>query len=39
MWPWQPAGAGNTLSSYADNNVKVVTGTVEGLHPAACTYL
>lgn len=29
----QPAGAGNTLSSYADNNVKVVTGTVEGSTP------
>ena len=36
----QPAGAGNTLSSYADNNVKVVTGTVEGStpKPAAPTY-
>ena len=29
----QPAGAGNTLSSYADNNVKAVTGTVEGSIP------
>lgn len=29
----QPAGAGNTLSSYADNNVKVVNGTVEGSTP------
>ncbi len=29
----QPAGAGNTLTSYADNNVKVVTGTVEGSTP------
>ena len=29
----QPAGAGNTLSSYADNNVKAVTGTVEGSTP------
>ena len=36
----QPAGAGNTLSSYADNNVKAVTGTVEGStpQPAAPTY-
>ena len=30
----QPAGAGNTLSSYADNNVKAVTGTVEGSTPS-----
>lgn len=29
----QPAGAGNTLGSYADNNVKAVTGTVEGSIP------
>ena len=29
----QPVGAGNTLSSYADDNVKVVTGTVEGSTP------
>ena len=36
----QPAGAGNTLSSYADNNVKAVTGTVEGStpNPNAPTY-
>ena len=35
----QPAGAGNTLSSYADNNVKAVTGTVEGSTPKpASTY-
>ena len=36
----QPAGAGNTLSSYADNNVKAVTGTVKGStpQPAAPTY-
>ena len=36
----QPAGAGNTLSSYADNNVKVVTGTVDGStpNPNAPTY-
>lgn len=29
----QPTGAGNTLDNYADNNVKAVTGTVEGSTP------